>query len=607
MTVLYLNDKKCVLPADFSFTLKKVSLFWTEETDHTFDMDIDLTSAENRIIFGHITRYNVNKQIPEMTAKLMINGRLILVGIVYLLELNGDNLKIQIVGEGNSFSYKSEDTESVDGAKMLYNLDLGKINSNKINAPTAYRSLKGCYPERNFVCLPTLKNYKRNSIIMFDISSTKWQSFANCVSPGNLEEWNETQNIIGHPYLLFLVERICSSLGYTIRNNDLLNDEQACREVIITSFTSLDLVDHVPSWSVAKFFREIEKHFNALCLFNSLSKTVDIFTFRNEIQSQEISYINNVLDKPDIKFEEEDNTGSIERNFTNVRYNFPDKLSFYKEADLSDDVMSLCTIKDIDSLKDVAPYNDKVISRYKGLYFIRRREEYHPNYFYDYIVPVNIYHHKGHDNNVVELNIIPCIHSMAYARQVSDENTDNESYSDLFAVPVVVPSNENSNESEGESTDQTLDDMINDGVKEHKRKIADQIFIAVYNGIQKNEGTDGGTQFSYDYPEIAVPILVDIVKDVQNGARVSEYIIQKEQRFGLSLYGSNSLSSRYYISGELMKEDYYYRIPFVINEIIEPGQVVLRNRRMFCSSIEYKVTDKGLTPIAEGEFYEINI
>ena len=84
-------------------------------------------------------------------------------------------------------------------------------------------------------------------------------------------------------------------------------------------------------------------------------------------------------------------------------------------------------------------------------------------------------------------------------------------------------------------------------------------------------------------------------------------LYQKEQKYGLKLSGTNSLSEHYYSSELLMQDEYYYKIKFVVNDIIEPGQIVLRNRRMFCSSIEYIVTGQGLDAIAEGEFYEIKI
>lgn len=604
MTILYLNDKQCAIPADFSFTLKKTSLFWNEEADHTFDLDLDLSSSDNRIIFGHIERYNVNKQIPDMTAKLLVNNRMVLVGNVYLLDIDGDIIKIQIVSEGTSFSYKSEDTEMEEGYRYLYDLPLGNIQDSEINYDNAYNSLLGCYPEKKYVCLPTKLEYSRRARLNHNSASSVWDGYANCVAPDDLQLWVKNQPLIGHPYLLFLFERVCSALGYTIRNNDLLNDEQACREVIITAFTSLNLVDHVPSWTVAKFFREIEKHFNALCLFNKISKTIDVYTFRNEIQSEKITYIDNALDKPDVKFEEVGNTGNIERNFSNVRYNFPSGYSFFKEADLNDDVMAQCSIKEITSLNDVAEYNSKILSRYKGVDYIRRHESTpnSANGYYEYVVPVNLFKHKGTDDNVLELNIVPCIYTVAHA--VFCTTPSGEYIRNAYKVPVVVPSNK-VELSEEETGDQNMDDLINGGVKEHKRNVAEQLFIAVYNGIQKQTFKLFDYSHFFEYPEIAVPLMVDRPDGLDYST--GQELYQKEQKYGLKLSGTNSLSEHYYSSELLMQDEYYYKIKFVVNDIIEPGQIVLRNRRMFCSSIEYIVTGQGLDAIAEGEFYEIKI
>lgn len=605
MTILYLNDKQCAIPADFSFTLKKTSLFWNEETDHTFDLDLDLSSSDNRIIFGHIDRYNVNKQIPDMTAKLLVNNRMVLVGDVYLLSIDGDIIKIQIVGEGTSFSYKSEDTELTEGAKMLYELSLGTIQDSTLTHEDAYNSFWGCYPEKKYVCLPTKLEYGRRARLNSNMATSVWEGYANCVSPDNLQSWSEVQPLIGHPYLLFLLERVCFSLGYVIRNNDLLKDEQACREVIITAFTSLNLVDHVPSWTVAKFFREIEKHFNAMCLFNKISKTVDIYTFRNEIESGNITYLEQVLDKPDIKFEEEKNIGDIERNFSNVCYNLPSTYAFYKEADLSDEVLEQCIIKEVASLDEVAEYNSKVISRYNGVDFIRRHEEDAEGvsgHLYEFVVPLNLFQHKGKDENVMELNIVPCLYTIGHA--VFCTTPSGEYIRQAYKVPVVVPCNKVEMD-ESSSADQTMDDLLNNGVQESKRNVAEQLFIGVYNGIQKQTFKITDYSHFFEYPEIAVPLMVDR-PDALNYT-TGQQLYRKEQRYGLMLEGKNSLSEHYYTSELLLQDQYHYNIKFVTNGIIEPGQFVLRNKRMFCSSIEYTITKQGVEAIAEGEFYEIKI
>lgn len=600
MTILYLNDKQCAMPADFSFTLKKTSLFWNEETDHTFDLDLDLSSSDNRIIFGHIDRYNVNKQIPDMTAKLIVNNRIVLAGDVYLLDINGGIITIQIVSEGTSFSYKSEDTTDQEGSRMLYDLHLGTIQDTKITSEDAFNSLQGCYPEHKYVCLPTLYKYKRRVVLNTNMSPNVWEGIANCVSPDNLQDWVPDRPFIGHPYLLFIIERIAGALGYTIRRNDLLDDEQACRELVVTAFSSLQLVNHLPSWTVAKFFREVEKHFNALCLFNRISKTIDIYTFRNEIRMQRISYIDKVLDKPDVKFEED--SVNIERNFSDVSYNFPSGYSFFKEADFSEDLLSQCTVIEVTSLDDVAAYDSKVISRYNGIDLIRRREETTSaeQGYYEYIVPVNLFRHKGDETGGLDLNIVPCIYSVGHAKFCAIP--DGERINTAYKVPVIVACNEVEQE---ESADQGLNDMIENGVQERKRNVAEQLFIGVYNGIQKQTFKLAEYTHFFEYPEISVPLMIDTPND--NLLLGKKVLYQKEQKYSLQLTGLNSLSEHYYSSEFLMQNKYYYKIKFPVTDIIEPGEAVLRNRRMFCSSIEYLVTAQGLDVIAEGEFYEIKV
>lgn len=127
MVELWINDQKCVLKSGFSWKIRKTNVFTNEECDHTLDIDIDMHDSVNARIFKFVHREDTDKQLPDMIAVIREGNKVRLEGNVFLLSITDNILKIQIVGEGNSFSYKSEDTDIEEGSRRINALELGTI------------------------------------------------------------------------------------------------------------------------------------------------------------------------------------------------------------------------------------------------------------------------------------------------------------------------------------------------------------------------------------------------------------------------------------------------------------------------------------------------
>lgn len=592
MVELFINDQKCILKGGFSWKIRKTNIFTNEECDHTLDIDIDLNDPNNARIFKFINREDTDKQLPNMIAVIREGHKVRLEGSVFLLSITDNILKIQIVGEGSTFSYKSEDTVNEEGSKRIHTLDLGTIQDTSITDEDATRSLYSHYPDCNYVCVPTLMSYSRVCRLNTNKANSVWMGFSNCCNPENPNEWITSQPKIGHPYLLFILDRVCKALGYTILRNDLLQDEQACREFVIINSFVLTLKYHMPAWTVTKFFREIEKKYNVLCTFNKINKTINIESYKIQIESG-TTFLEAVLDDKEYEYEQEPE--NQERSFVNVKYNFPSGYSFYNEADLGSSLEKQCSFQNVATADDCAWYDLKIISRCQGVEMVRRSELTR-----EYIAPVNIYRHRGDDksDDLIELNIVPCIYTMGQG--VFCTTPDGDYIRNAYIVPVVVPCSYQSNQSTGNY--QGMNDMIDNGVQEEEEPDdSRQICVAVYNGVQKQTFKYSTYTHFFYYPEIAVPVMINILGEDPN--RGTNVIMKKEQKYSLSL---NDISNHYYSTKGVVDMRTKYKKKFLCSDMHTPaGLYCIKNRMYFCNSIEYTITEKGLDKVAEGEFYSI--
>lgn len=599
MVELWINDQKCVLKSGFSWKIRKTNVFTNEECDHTLDIDIDMHDSVNARIFKFVHREDTDKQLPDMIAVIREGNKVRLEGNVFLLSITDNILKIQIVGEGNSFSYKSEGTDIEEGSRRINALELGTIQDTVITDDDATHSLNSHYPDCNYVCVPTLMDYTRKCRLNTNGANSVWEGIENCCNPENPSAWLTKKTKIGHPYLLLIVERVCKALGYTMQRNDLLQDEQALREFVVIRSTSLNLADHLPAWTVTKFFREIEKKYNVLCTFNKINKTLTIESYKNQVESG-VTYLETALDEKEYEYEEE--AENQERSFVNVKYNFPEGYSFYNEADLGSDIEKQCETRFIENVDSCADYDSRVISRYQGVDMVRRRENTSDAAagYREYIAPVNIYRHRGDDksDDLIDLNIVPCIYTMGMG--VFCTTPSGDYIRNAYIVPVVVPCE--FTQSQSARSSQGMNDMIDNGVQEEEEPDdSPQLCVAVYNGIQQQTFKYSTYTHFFSYPEIAVPAMIDILgEDPLRGARV---LMKKEQKYSLAL---DDISNHYYSMKGVVDMRTKYKKKFICSDMQTPaGLYCIKNRMYFCNSIEYTLTEKGLDKVAEGEFYSI--
>lgn len=568
MIEVYINGQPCVV-GDLKIELNKTNPLLSEKKDHTLDITLNLTNAVNAKVFKFLNRFDVSiKNSTQYHGEVRNNGQIVISGNVYVLDIDEEEVKIQIVKDDSFFRWSDADDTRMGGGMRIDRLQLGKLDAPADARPSEDYDIY----KANALCIPTLTDYSDHA---FQDPTIEKEFFLlnNFV--------NDEKNISPHPYLIRTVETILKVLQYTVTYNALMDSVLARRLVIVSNVTGTTWEQHLPAWTVAKFMTEVEKLFNVEIRLNTYSKTAEIIS-RRRYTTRKISI--DAYDDYEVEIED---AGQGLNIYENARYNFPAEEMYYKEADLSEEQLAVFEFRDV-------PYGQiPTNSLFKPTMFQQtledvKLEQYfcrYDGYTYDaYLIPVKNYQHLGsyEADNVMKFDIIPCMHTCYYP-------TIDLMMNALF---TTLPVGRNYEKPEDVNQSTSLD-VIKDGIKEPAANNDDKMYIAMYGGWTDNP--------SNSWPYIRIPFAINNVMGLP-----------------YYLYGVDQTHyAEYDLSLDKMKKEFYYeeeidttnkykvkaKVPFYdkIDNII----FNIKNKQFVVDSIKYTLTSKDIEPTAELELYPL--
>ena len=150
MIKLLIDGHEAHLAADVSLEIYDRNPFFTSEGQHTLDIELSLSDAQNAWLFSAMHRIDVNSRPKDRQAILYCESGVLISGTEVILEISDRTVKIQIVAGNSEFNY-------VTGKdKQLSSLDLGEVTS--LTAGISVASMRGSYPEWDYVCAPVCAN-----------------------------------------------------------------------------------------------------------------------------------------------------------------------------------------------------------------------------------------------------------------------------------------------------------------------------------------------------------------------------------------------------------------------------------------------------------------
>ncbi|MEI7675764.1 MAG: hypothetical protein WCJ03_03200 [Bacteroidales bacterium] len=631
MTELYIDGIPVVLPPNFEITVTEENTFLTKSGEYTYDTELSLMNDTNAQLYQHINRMNSTASFTKRKAILIVDNRVLLNGIENILEITNKSVKLQLLSGNAELNF-------VGSNQKVSELDLGEVPT--IGPDMALDSLLKFYGQGDFVFAPL----KTDSAYILNPISYAYRTHTD----SSYIFFDDNAEFVPQPYLMYYVNKICEVLGFNVMQNELEGDFMVKRLYIVNTIRSTYYKDFLPTgWSVSDFITEVEKLFNAIFIFDRLTKNLRIL--KRTTNSIEKVYIEAAKDD----FTESiDTTNSIEAlSYDFVEYNLP-STTYYEYAKLNDDAKSMAVVtwhSDFESLKAAigtnwALYNDK-----KGLFHVSESDNY-------YIVTenklklVDIFRSVGtKTKNNILFKIIPAqivTHQIPMSINYYPEHEELIGVPRIFAKTYTLPLVADNITSE----DQTFPEIIESG-KNKTVNNSDVLPVAIYFGLNGTRDLNGDLHYDpviphlYPYApwsqnDIYLPFgdnleRIHYIKEIEDAIRnkaIAEAALPtvnpSSSEFGmymtmlnesnatindlspwfkkltLRLPGQYGLYNRLYSGSTTVESKKKYEIDFLANNHPDPrAEFIINNKSFICEKLEYKITSRGFDSTVKGYFY----
>ena len=313
---IIINGKQACLKKNTSFDFIFENRLFTGSDSYTMAIAFPLKGcAQNIDIFGHIHRADVVKSKIVFDCDIR-DGAFCKSGSITITEISDTEVKTQFL-EGRSEQNFDDTFDEI----YLNELDLGyPTKKTGINATEA---LKG-YPTNNYVPMTWVNNYSGLIHNTYKLGSHAVTGF---------EDATETHTF--QPYLLYILKRICTQIGYTYDFTDLENSQYKMLIVCNTlpaEWGAWNFAIAMPHWTLTEFYEQLEYFLFGEFNINHKLKHIVFHFSRNMAKQAGNVYIEKVVDAYTAEVTEEDDSKYLAS--CNLKYADNDSLMWaYKSCD----------------------------------------------------------------------------------------------------------------------------------------------------------------------------------------------------------------------------------------------------------------------------------
>ena len=263
---IIINGKQAFLKKNTSFDFIFENRLFTGSDSYTLSITFPLKGcAQNIAIFGHIHRADVIKSKVVFDCDIR-DGAFFKSGSITITEISAVEVKTQFL-EGRSEQNFDETFDDI----YLNELDLGYPT--KRTGLSAKEALKA-YPTNDYVPLPWVNNYSGNLQNPYLFGSHFITGFEN-----------EKEEHSFQPYLLYILKRMCSKLGYTYDFTELERSQYKTLLICNTlpsAWGAWNFAIALPHWTLTEFFEQLENFLFGEFDINHKAKRIE-FHFSNSL------------------------------------------------------------------------------------------------------------------------------------------------------------------------------------------------------------------------------------------------------------------------------------------------------------------------------------
>lgn len=579
-----INGKSAVLKKDTSFEFVAENRSFTGSDSYTLSITFPLRGClENLVIFGHINRADVDKSKVVFDCELQ-DINFYKSGIITIVEISDIEVKTQFL-EGRSEQNFNDTFDEI----YINELDLGSF-------PITY------LPEKPTLCWGGL-NSGQEAVALPWVNNASGNIQNNVVFENNSYSYHsECSGLSFQPYLIVIVSRICSTLGYSCDVSQW-NDREDLRYLLVCNtlpwaWNIPQFARALPHWSVTEFFEKLEHILGGEFDIDHKAKTIKFAFYSNALAAIEPVMLENVIDEYSAEVTTEDESNYFETANCKFKECSHNMWKFYSclwfVQDNIDNRVEYDTLDDLIAENRAfavvrwyarnANINRVLYARDVDMHFIIRcvRNEYvytdtTGKDVYNRICvlqPINVFGDKivnELSNNNIELDFVPA--------WIDETDRGNCLFLDIEGFDESALGND-----EAISNDETvvqpapMQQLVN-GTSEDKTEYFDKIYLAFWDGS------------IFTYGKLPCPII--------------DWITIREDwtffvtRFSMRFTKGAMAQSIYNINPKQK-----FQFSFIANSIPNVRALFFINgKRYLCEKITATFTENGMSQLMKGNFY----
>lgn len=384
MTELFIDGKIAIPNQAANIKLTSENIYFTKTSSYTYDVELPLSIAENRAIFGPINRLDVAKESRRLSARLVVDNVTVLTGEAHITSVNQNAVKIQLLGEAASYNYgnKMDDT-------YLDQMELGDWYWETWPDGSYRHSTRGQNAVQSWQCYPPGTKVSSASTLMWrayykgpDYGAEEyteaemieiflrgdlgWVAYPTYNATGELRHnaiaWKETSqgsrtytpflryyegerggrrhyegqvpvtaSFSIQPFLWKVVEVVAKATGFSLdrADNALYNDTFFRRIFLVNTSASAEINKCLPHWSVNQFWEQIENTFGVVLSIDYSAMKIKLNRRADHYKNAPIKTLSSIVEDFETTLEDETQTDISVNNvgFADFESNPEDVLS----------------------------------------------------------------------------------------------------------------------------------------------------------------------------------------------------------------------------------------------------------------------------------------
>ena len=584
---IIINGKTATLKKGTSFEFVSENRSFTGSDSYTLSITFPLRGCpENIAIFGNINRTDIDKS--KVVFDCEIQGvNFYRSGIITIVEVSEKEVKTQFL-EGRSEQNFDDTFDEI----FINELNLGSypLSSLPANPQSQWVGLRS---GQVAVALPWVNNSSGNIQNEVVYSNGAYSYHEDC------------KGLSYQPYLIVIVKRICSVLGYSCDVSQWDSREDLRYLIICNTLPwAWDIPQFaraLPHWSVTEFFEKLEEFLGGEFEINHKLKSITFAFTRNLLQSAEPVKLEKVIDSYTTDVTTDDESNYIES--ANIRYKecghnmwkFYCCPWFVRDASpvvyetLSALVSATRSFARVRNYGRGSNINNVFYAKDVDTYFIIRciRNEYvNTNSLgqkiYDRICilqPINMFGDKivdENNDNVIELDFVPAWIDETEESKGNCLFLELSGYEEDNADSTAGTRPDDSDDTASKIYQPTAMQRLQNGEQTEKAEYFDKIYLAFWDGTNYNTGILPRPHLDHftirDDWSVYNALGTLRLRQVQ-----AKYTINPKQKFHFSFISDTipNVRSLFYING----------------------------KKYLCEKITATFTENGMSQLLKGNFY----